>query len=103
MVVASCGLPPGAEGAATLHRSALASLCDGFSSGRAPAVVSWAAVAAACQLSSCSRWAVQHRLSNFGTQASLLRDMWNLPEPGIKPVSPALAGRFLPSAPPGTS
>ena len=79
------------------------SQCAGFSSGRALSVVSWAAVGAACELSSRSRWAVEHKLSNFGAQASLLRDMWSLPEPGIKPVSPALAGRFLPSAPPGTS
>ena len=29
--------------------------------------------------------------------------MWDLPGPGIKPVSPALAGRFLTTAPPGKS
>ena len=29
--------------------------------------------------------------------------MWNLPGPGIKPVSPALAGRFLSAVPPGKS
>ena len=27
--------------------------------------------------------------------------MWDLPGPGIEPVSPALAGRFLSTAPPG--
>ena len=27
--------------------------------------------------------------------------MWDLPEPGLKPVSPALAGGFLTTAPPG--
>ena len=27
--------------------------------------------------------------------------MWDLPEPGIEPVSPALAGGFLTTAPPG--
>ena len=27
--------------------------------------------------------------------------MWNLPRPGTEPVSPALAGEFLPTAPPG--
>jgi len=26
--------------------------------------------------------------------------MWNLPRPGIKPMSPALAGRFLTTEPP---
>ena len=29
--------------------------------------------------------------------------MWDPPEPGIKPVSPALAGRFLTTGPPGMS
>ena len=28
---------------------------------------------------------------------------WNLPRPGIKPVSPALAGGFLSTVPPGKS
>ena len=29
--------------------------------------------------------------------------MWNLPGPGIEPISPALADRFLPTVPPGQS
>ena len=29
--------------------------------------------------------------------------MWDLPGPGIEPVSPALAGGFLTTAPPGKS
>ena len=29
--------------------------------------------------------------------------MWDLPGPGIEPVSPGLAGRFLTTAPPGKS
>ena len=29
--------------------------------------------------------------------------MWDLPGPGLKPVSPALAGGFLTTAPPGRS
>ena len=29
--------------------------------------------------------------------------MWDLPEPGLEPVSPALAGGFLTTAPPGKS
>ena len=41
------------------------------------------------------------RLSNCGSQAQLLRGMWNLPRPGLEPVSPALAGRFSTTAPPG--
>ena len=41
------------------------------------------------------------RLSNCGSRAQLLRGMWDLPRPGIEPVSPALAGRFSATAPPG--
>ena len=29
--------------------------------------------------------------------------MWDLPGPGLEPVSPALAGRFLTTLPPGKS
>ena len=39
--------------------------------------------------------------SSCGTRAQLLRSMWDLPEPGIEPVSPALAGGLLTTAPPG--
>ena len=42
-----------------------------------------------------------HRLSNCGSRAQLLRGMWDLPRPGLKPVSPALAGRFSTAVPPG--
>ena len=41
------------------------------------------------------------RLSNCGPWDQLLRGMWDLPRPGLEPVSPALAGRFLTTAPPG--
>ena len=41
------------------------------------------------------------RLSNCGSQAQSLRGTWDLPRPGLEPVSPALAGRFSTSAPPG--
>ena len=41
------------------------------------------------------------RLSNCGSRAQLLHGMWDLPRPGLEPVSPALAGRFLITAPPG--
>ena len=42
-----------------------------------------------------------HRLSNCGSRAQLLRGMWDLPRPELEPVSPALAGGFLTTAPPG--
>ena len=41
------------------------------------------------------------RLSRCGSRAQLLRGMWDLPGPGLEPVSPALAGRFSTTAPPG--
>ena len=41
------------------------------------------------------------RLSNCGSRAQLLRGMWDLPRPGLEPVSRALAGRSSITAPPG--
>ena len=41
------------------------------------------------------------RLSNCGSRAQLLRGMWDLPRPGLKPVSRALASRFSTTVPPG--
>ena len=41
------------------------------------------------------------RLSSCGSRAQLLRGMWDFPRPGLEPVSPALAGRFSTTAPPG--
>ena len=41
------------------------------------------------------------RLSSCGSWAQLLRGMWDLPRPGLEPVSPALAGGFSTTVPPG--
>ena len=41
------------------------------------------------------------RLSSCGSRAQLPRGMWDLPRPGLEPVSPALAGRLSTTAPPG--
>ena len=41
------------------------------------------------------------RLSSCGSRAQLLHGMWDLPGPGLEPVSPASAGRFSTTAPPG--
>ena len=41
------------------------------------------------------------RLSSCGSRAQSLRGMWDLPRPGLEPVSPASAGRFSTTAPPG--
>ena len=68
----------------------------GFSScsRRAPVVV-------AGGLSSFGSQALERRLSSCGAGAELLRGMRDLPGPGLEPVSPALAGGFLTTAPPG--
>ena len=39
--------------------------------------------------------------SSCGSRALLLHGTWDLPGPGLKPVSPELAGRFLTTVPPG--
>ena len=41
------------------------------------------------------------RLSNCGSWAQSLRGMWDPPGPRLEPVSPALAGRFSTTVPPG--
>ena len=51
--------------------------------------------------SGCRARAFGRRLRSCGAWALLLCGMWTLPRPEIKPVSPALAGRFLSTAPPG--
>ena len=53
--------------------------------------------------SSCGSQALGRRLSSCGTRAYLLCSMWDLPGPVIEPMSPALAGGFLTTAPPGKS
>ena len=60
-----------------------------------------ASVIVARGLSSCGLQALERRLSSCGAQALLLRGMWDLPRPELGPVSPALAGGFLTTAPPG--
>ena len=59
--------------------------------------------------SCCRAWALDaqasvvpaHGLSSCGTWALVAHAMWNRPGPGIKPMSPALAGGFPSSVPPG--
>ena len=41
------------------------------------------------------------RLSSCGPQSQLLHGMWDLPRPGLEPVSLAPAGRLSTTAPPG--
>ena len=60
-----------------------------------------ASVVVAHRLSSCGSRDLERRLSSCGTRDQLLRGMWDLPGPGLEPVSPALAGGFLTTVPPG--
>ena len=86
---------------ATLRCGAWASHCGGFSCCGARALGAQASVVVAHRLSSCGWRALERRLSSCGAWASLLRGMWDLPRPGLGPMSPALAGRFLSIAPRG--
>ena len=74
---------------ATLRCSAWASRCGGFSCCGARTLGARASVVVACGLSSC------------GARAQMLCSVWDLPGPGLEPVSPALAGGFLTTEPPG--
>ena len=53
--------------------------------------------------SCCRSQALECKLRSCGTRAQLPRGVWNLHSPGMQPVSPALAGRFLNTRPPGKS
>ena len=86
---------------ATLHYGAQASHCGGFSCCGVQALGTWVSVVVACGLSSCGLWALEHRLRSCSARAYLVHVMWDLPGPGLEPVSPALAGGFLTTAPPG--
>ena len=88
---------------ATLRCGARASHCGGFSCCGAQALGARASVVVAHGLSSCGSRALERRLSSCGARAQLLRGLWDLPGPGLEPVSPALAGGFLTTAPPGKS
>ena len=74
---------------------------DHFSCCETQAQGSWASVVAACRLGSCCSRTLEFGLSSRGTWASLLHGMWNLPGPGIEPVSTALAGGYLSTGSPG--
>ena len=73
--------------------------CVGFSSWWL--LLLWSMDSRHTGFSSCGSRALERRLSSCGAQAQLLRDMWDLPGPGLEPVSPALAGGLPTTAPPG--
>ena len=56
---------------------------------------------AAHGLSSCSSQALEQGFSNCSTWAQLFHGMWDTPGPGIESASPALAGGFFTTEPPG--
>ena len=65
-----------------------ASHCSGFSCCGA-----WAQKCVS--FSGCGSWALEHRLSSCGTRALLSCGLWNLPGPGIKPMSPYIARQIF--------
>ena len=46
---------------------------------------------------------LEHGLSSHGAWLSCCTYTWTLTGPGVEPMSPALAGGFLSTAPPGKS
>ena len=78
------------QAGAALHCGVCVSHCGGFSCG-AQAVGAQPSVVVAHGLSICVTW------------APLLHGMWDLPRPGIEPVSPALKGGFSTTEPPEKS
>ena len=69
--------------------------CTGFSLEAESWGYSLAAMQASCRtgFSCCGAQVLEHGLNSCGT--------WDLPGPGIEPVSPALAGRVFTTEPPG--
>ena len=61
----------------------------------------WSSGSRHAGFSSCGSRALERRLSSCDARAQLLHGMWDLPGPGLEPVFPALAGRFLTTVPPG--
>ena len=75
--------------------------CTGFFCSGARAQGIRASVVAAHGLRSPGSWALEHRLTGYGTRAYSLLGKWDRPGLGIEPVSPALAGGLFATEPPG--
>ena len=100
--VAVAGFSLVAENRATLYGSAGVSRCRGlFLVAERELYNVGALVAATPGLSGSGSWAPEHRPRSCGRRALLLRGVWDLPGPGIEPVSPALAGGFFTNEPRG--
>ena len=80
-------------------KQALHSRCGAWAShwGGFPCCRAWAL--GCVGFSSCSSQTLGCGFYSCGTWAWLPWDMWNLPRPGIEPVSPELAGRFVTTGP----
>ena len=80
-------------------------LCTGFLQLRCFSLrwllLLWSTGSRCTGFSICGSQVLERRLSSCGSWAQLLHSMWDLPGPGLEPVSPALAGKFLTTAPPG--
>ena len=83
-------------GASVSSCCAQASPCSGFSRGGAQAL-------GCTGFGSYGSQALEHRLGSCDTWRWLPRSLWDLPRPGIKPVSPVSSGGFLATEPPGES
>ena len=79
---------------AVLRCSVRASHCGGFSCCGARALGTRASVVVVRGLQSAGSVVMTHGLE-------LLHGMWDLPGPGLEPMSPALADGFLTTVPPG--
>ena len=82
------------------HSSAQDSHCRGFSCGTR-VLGTWTAVFSARGLGSCGSQALEHWLRSHGVRVQLSHGRWDLPEPGVELVSPALADSFFTTEPPG--
>ena len=81
---------------------AQASLCSGLSYSRARAHgLTGSRAHGLTGFGSGTSRALVHRLNCCGAEAWLLCGLWDLFGPGIEPVSPALAGGFITTEPPG--
>ena len=72
--------------------------CAGFSLMR---LLLWQRASGCTGFGSCGSQALEDRPSSYGAWVQLFRSMCDLPRSGIEPVSPALAGRFFTTEPPG--
>ena len=85
-----------------VHGISLVTASGGHSSLRCKGFpLQWLLLLGARALGARTSVAVACGLSSCGTRAQLHRGMWNLPGPGLEPLSPALEGRVLTTAPAG--